>query len=113
MTFLDKIKLTFLTIFTLGLIWIWLNKKNKTKNELSSSLKITVNLKSLTSFINKNNIKEVTNTQNKVKIIVKDMSKVNKEGIKKLRGISGTMFTSTSITIIVGNSANSIAKAIG
>ncbi len=101
MTTSDKIKLVLLTIVTLGLIWIWINKKQTTNQELTVDTKVKVNINSIIEFIGIENITEITNTHQRVKIIFKDRKGVNKEGLENLKGITGTMFTSTSVSLIV------------
>ena len=88
MTTLDKIKITLLTIFTLGFIWIWINKKPVAKNELTVEKKVKVNIETIIKSIGAKNIVEITNTQQRVKIIFKDKKKVDKESLKNLKGIS-------------------------
>ncbi len=110
MTTSDKIKIVLLTIVTLGLIWIWINKKQTSNKELTVDTKVKVNINSIIEFIGSENITEITNTHQRVKILFKDRKLVNKEGLENLKGISGTMFTSTSVSLVVGKSASEVAK---
>ncbi len=112
MTTSDKIKIVLLTIVTLGLIWIWINKKQASNEELTVDKKVKVNINSIIELIGKENIVEITNTQQRVKITFKDRKEVNKEGIENLKGVSGTMFTSTSVSLVVGKSATEVAKQL-
>ncbi len=112
MTTWDKIKITLLTIFTLGFIWIWINKKPTIKSELTVEKKVKVNIELIIKSIGLKNIVEITNTQQRVKIIFNDNQKVDKETLKKLKGISGMMLTSTSVSLIVGKSAAEVAKQL-
>ncbi len=112
MTFANKLKLILLTFITFGLIWIWINKKQSKENELSKTNKIKVDVKKLKEAIGKDNITSITNTQNKIKVLFKDVKKVKKDEIQNLKGISGTLFSSTSVTLIVGNSAESLKEAL-
>ncbi len=112
MTTADKIKIILLTIITLGLIWIWINKKQTTKNELTIDTKVKVNIESIIKFIGVENITEISNTHQRVKILFKNRDIVDKESLEKLKGITGTMFTSTSVSLVVGKSAAEVAKQL-
>lgn len=110
----DKILITLLTIFTLGLIWLyWNKKKTKPKNELSVSKKVEVNLEQLILLLNGvKNIESVNSTHTKVKINLKENNNIDILKLKELKGISGVVASSKSITIIVGNSAKTIQELL-
>ncbi len=108
----DKFKIILLTIITFGLIWIWINKKQKTKEQLTVETKVKINIDKVIQLIGKDNINEITNTQQRVKITFKDRTNVQKEEIQSLKGISGTLFTSSSVILLVGKSANEVAKQL-
>ncbi|NQZ28893.1 MAG: hypothetical protein HRT98_00705 [Mycoplasmatales bacterium] len=112
MTTSDKIKIILLTIITLGLIWIWINKKQTSNKELTVDTKIKVNIDSIIEYIGAENIMEIINTHQRIKIIFKDRKDVNKEELEKLKGVSGTMFTTTSVSLVVGKSAAEVAKRL-
>lgn len=115
MTIKNKIILILITIFTLGFFWIFYfqKKKNKKKsNELSRTTKIPFSIKKLVHAIGENNIIKSEYTHTKIKIFVHSPSKINMEEIKKIKTISGTLKTSTSITLIVGNSAQALSTNI-
>ncbi|MCR8612991.1 MAG: PTS glucose transporter subunit IIB [Mycoplasma sp.] len=114
MSIKDKLILIFLTIITLGIIWffIWPKKTNKTNDKLSVSKKIPFNMNKLIEYIGNDNINSVSATHSKVKIGLIDSKKIQKDEIKKLNSVSGMFITSTSITLIVGNSAKLIEEHI-
>lgn len=114
MTFKDKLLLILLTIFTLGiyLIVIYKNKSKPESSELSRSEKVTVDIDKLKSLLGEDNIVGSEFTHTKVKIFIKDKSKVNVNEIQNLKGISGVFASSKYITIIVGNQAKKIATLL-
>ncbi|UVD81982.1 PTS glucose transporter subunit IIB [Mycoplasma iguanae] len=114
MSFKDKIIMVSLTIITLGLIWIyWINKKTPKKDYLSTSVKIPFALEKFLELLgSKNNIQNCSFTHNKVRIDLKNTKIVDREAIQDLKGISGVVLSSNSITIIVGNVAKTIAEKI-
>ncbi|CAM9153450.1 PTS glucose transporter subunit IIB [Mycoplasma marinum] len=112
MTLLDKIKIALLSIITFGFIWIWINKKQVPKNKLTVESKVKVNIAEIIKAIGKDNITEITNTRQRVKISFKNKKQVKKENIENLKGISGTIFSSTSVSLVVGNSAAEVAKQL-
>ncbi|WP_033161327.1 hypothetical protein [[Mycoplasma] collis] len=111
----DKFLIVFLTIITLGLIWIyWSKLKNKTpNNELSSENKSSIKLSELFDSIGgKSNILKVENTHKKVKIFLNDISLVDKNKISKIKEISGLVLSNNSITLITGNNASYLKNEI-
>jgi phosphotransferase system IIB component len=58
------------------------------------------------------NIKEVSNTHSKIKVFFSNKNKIIQEDINKLKSVSGFIMMSNSITIIVGNSAQTVCKKI-
>ncbi len=114
MIFKDKFKLIFLSIITLGIYPLVVFKKSKPKQvskELSSSEKINLDFNKLVEALGgKTNITGATATHKKVKIEIKSKDSVDLPSLEKLKGISGVFASSTSISIIVGNSAKKIAS---
>ncbi len=112
MTKMDKVKLVFLTIISFGFIWFFINKKTVIKTELSKEDKVLINIKKLKMFIGEDNITNITNTQQRVKIEFKERGLVNTESINKMNGISGILTSSNSIIIIVGKSAEAVKNKL-
>ncbi len=115
MLFKDKLKLIMLSIITLGVypILVLRSKNTKTSLELSTTEKLIVNIDKLRKELGgKENITGATNTHNKVKVDIKTRNGVTLDNIKNLKGVSGVFATSTSVTIVVGNSAKKIASII-
>lgn len=115
MTFKDKLILIILSILTLGIYpLVIFNKKDKAvKNELSVDKKVTVNVSSLlTNLGGKDNIAGCEFTHTKVKIFIKDRSKVEVENIQNIKNITGVFATSKHITIIVGKQAKELAAML-
>lgn len=113
MTLKDKIIFLILAILTLGIypILIFKKKSSSTSSELSSSEKFSVDLDKLKSNIGGiENIIEVEYTHTKIKIFFENKALVNVETLSKLKGISGVFATSKFVTLIVGNTAKTIAK---
>ncbi|WP_022935201.1 hypothetical protein ACJA28_00375 [Mesomycoplasma moatsii] len=116
MTAKEKFLFIFLQIITLGLIWIYWKKQAKkyqVENTLSQEIKVGINvIKLIKAMGGPNNIKEVTNTHTKVKIMYNIRQRVELEEIKNISGISGVFMNDEAVTIIVGNSAASVCKSI-
>ncbi len=112
MTHQEKALYWFLIIATFGLVFIyWRTKKNKIKNELSQTIKISININKLINLLgDKENIKSVDSTHTKVKITFNNREKIDVEEIKNIDGISGVFATSNYIQIIVGNEALAIKE---
>ncbi|MGZ9428997.1 hypothetical protein [Mycoplasma sp. 1012] len=111
----DKILIVFLTIITLGFIWIyWKNKsKNKTENQLSKSYKTSINVTLLIELLGKKeNINKIENSHKKIKIYLNNTKLVKAEEIQKLKGISGVLVSSTYVNLIVGNVAEYLKTEI-
>lgn len=114
----DKFILILLTIITLGLIWIFINKKREVpENNLKVGSKIPFKMGDLLFILGKDNIISSSSTHTKVKVQIKSSENVDFDALSKLKGVSGTFSTSNSITIIIGNSAplvdQQINKVIG
>ena len=101
----DKVFLVFLTIITLGLIWFFLKRKRKISHNLSTTKKHTFDIKLLIQTLGKDNIIKSEFTYSKIKIHLKKTSDDMLEKAKNIKGISGILMTSKSISIIVGSSA--------
>lgn len=115
MTFKDKLLLILLSIITLGIypLIIFKRRAPEVKSELSADDKLSVNIEKLRENLGSDkNIIGVEFTHTKVKIYVKEKSKVNMDALSKQKGISGVFATSRSITIIVGNSAKAISEKL-
>ncbi|WGI36956.1 PTS transporter subunit EIIB [Mesomycoplasma lagogenitalium] len=111
----DKILIVFLTIITLGFIWIyWKQKaKNNKENELSKTTKMVVDLDKLIENLGgKTNIDSLTNSHKRVKLYLNDSKKVNANEVQNMKGISGTLVSSKYIEIIVGNVAEHLANEV-
>lgn len=114
MTFKDKLILIILSIITLGIYPIVLFKKknHSVKDELSTS-KVVTDIKKLQEFLGgKDNVVGTEYSHTKIKIYVKDKTKVNIENIQSLKGISGVFASSKSVTIIVGKQAKDLAAQL-
>lgn len=115
MTFKDKLILILLSIITLGIYPLVIFKRTplEVKTELSADDKLSVNIDKLRENLGtEENIVGVEFTHTKVKIYVKEKSKVSMDALSKQKGISGVFATSKSITIIVGNSAKTISEKL-
>ena len=115
MLFKDKLKLIFLSVITLGVYPVVVFRKKETQASLtlseSSNIKVDLN-KLRTNLGEKENIKETSSTHTKVNIKIVSRDNVNIESLQKMKGISGVFATSTSVTIIVGNTAKKIADSL-
>lgn len=114
MTFKDKLLIIFFNVITLGLINIyWKNKKTQKKEYLSYSTKIPFNLNELFQNLGgRENINNTSYTQNKIRFDLLNINLINKQQIENLKGISGVVLSSASITLIVGNVAKTIFEEI-
>lgn len=111
----DKLKLIFLSVATLGIYpaVVFRKKDNKESNRLTVSENVVVNLVKLRSNLGgKKNILSTSHTHKKVSIDVESRKNINLEDIKNMKGISGVFASSTTITIIVGNTAKKIANTL-
>ncbi len=111
-----KIMFVFLSIITLGIFPLVINlksKNQKTKNKLSISDKIYVNLEKIRKHVGGiENITGVEFTHTKVKIFIKERSLVDVVFLKSLNGVSGVFASKSYVTLIVGNSAKNIATKL-
>lgn len=116
MTFKEKFLFIFLQIITLGLIWIYWNKKAKMykdQHTLSQEIKVGINIVKLIKLMGgPNNIKEITNTHTKVKMEYNIRERVEIQQIRKISNISGVFMNDNAVTIIVGNSAAAVCDSI-
>lgn len=115
MTFKDKLILFTLSILTLGIypVIVFNKKHTSTKNELSSSTKVTVDIKSLLKELGgEENIAGAEYTQTKVKIFIKNRESINVENIQNIKNISGVFATTKYVTIIVGKQAKELAAML-
>ena len=103
----NKFLYILLSILTLGLLPIFVNKSAK-----SEKVKVTVNATKLKTLLGKDNVSGVEYTPTKVKIFIKDKGLINVEEIQNLKGITGVFASSKSITIIVGKQAKELAALI-
>lgn len=101
----DKFFLIFLTIITLGIIWLFLKRKRKTATQLPTTSKHTFDIQILITILGKKNIVKSEATYSKIKIYLKETNNQMLEKAKKIKGISGIIMSSNSISLIVGNSA--------
>ena len=115
MTIKEKIILIFLSIITLGLYpLIVFNKKKMTvATTLKTSEKVTLNMILLRKALGgRDNIIGAEYTYTKVKVFVNNRSNVNLKDVSSIKGISGVMGTSKSVTVIVGKQAKLVAESI-
>lgn len=116
MTIKDKIIMAILTILTLGIypLVVFNRKATSTpKKELSVNDKITVNSSALILALGgEANMSSTEYTHTKVKIFIKDKTKVNVEKVRAVKGVSGVFASSHYVTIIVGNQAKNLAELI-
>lgn len=113
MPFKDKCLVVFITIITLGLIWIKWSKPTKPKNYLTVNSKITINIDQLFENLGtKNNVTGSSCTHTKIKINFQDINLVQVPAIQQQKGISGVVVGQNYIYIIVGNSAKTINDKI-
>lgn len=113
MTLKDKIIFLILTILTLGIypVLVFRKKINTTSSELSSSEKFSVDLNKLKSKLGGvENIIEVEYTHTKIKIFFDNKALVDVEALSRLKGVSGVFATSKFVSLIVGNTAKTIAQ---
>ncbi|MBN3534563.1 PTS glucose transporter subunit IIB [Mycoplasma procyoni] len=111
----DKFLVGFLSVITLGLIWIYWKKAAKPTqhNQLSQSTKIPFNLNELISLLgNKENITKVENSHKKIKIYLNNTKNLELQKIQSLKGISGVLASSNYINLIVGNNAEYLKQQI-
>lgn len=115
MTIKEKLILVSLSIITLGIypLVVFNKKHNNTKDQLSVADKVTVNVEKLVeAFGGKDNIIGSEYTHTKIKVFIKDRTKVDIENVKNIKNISGVFASSKDITIIVGNQAKALAELI-
>lgn len=114
MNWKQKTIFIFLQIITLGLIWIyWNKKKEQEKDYLSTAKKININIDKLILNVGGiKNIEKIDSTQNKVKFFYKERNDINLEDVKKIKSISGIFINDKSLDIIVGNQAELIKEEI-
>lgn len=113
MTLKDKIILILLSLLTLGIypIFIFKKKNNTVSSQLSNSDKVSVNVEKLVSNLGgSDNIIQVEYTHTKIKAFIENKNLVNVDALSKQKGVSGVFATSKFITLIVGNTAKSIAQ---
>lgn len=102
MNFKMKLKIAFLSIITLGLIWIKWNKENKTKdNTIYQSKKSGINVNKLLDYIGKDNIKQISNTNSRLIVEIINPEIVQIENIKKMNKVNGIMLNSKKLSIIL------------
>ena len=115
MLFKDKLKLIFLSIITFGIYPAMVFRKKDTEVSAtlseSSTIKLDIN-KLISNLGGKDNVKEATATHTKVNFKITSRDNVDIESLQNMKGISGVFATSTSVTIIVGNTAKKIADII-
>ncbi|SJZ53354.1 hypothetical protein [Mycoplasmopsis verecunda] len=100
----DKFLIVFLTIITFGLIWIKWNKQanNQQKNIIYQNDKLPFKLNDFLDALGENNIKNVETRLNRINISLADVKKANLEQLGKLKGISGIVAKSTSVSVVLG-----------
>ncbi|MBX4209898.1 MAG: hypothetical protein K4H23_01750 [Mollicutes bacterium PWAP] len=111
----DLFIMIILGIITIGIHTLIIYSKNvknkKVNTTLSENNKITINKKDFFDAINgKENLFGAEYTHSKVKIFFYDIKKVDVNKLNLIDGISGVYISNKYITIIVGNSAKSIAE---
>lgn len=112
----DKIILIFLSVVTIGIypLVVFSGKKNKQLNsDLSRTTNKIINIEELkTNLGGLDNIIGAEFTHTKVNIQIKERKLVEVENIQAMKGIEGVFANSKKITIIVGNSAKSVANQL-
>lgn len=114
MTFKDKLLLTLLGVFTLGIypIIVFTKKPKTVQKQLTVDKPITSATKLISLLGGKDNIASAEYTHTKIKVFISDKKKVDAEGIKNLKGVSGIVMSSKYATIIVGKQAAELSKLI-
>ncbi|VEU70368.1 hypothetical protein [Mycoplasmopsis glycophila] len=109
-----KAKIVCLTVLTFGLIWIkWRKQKKHTKNTIYQVDKIPFDIKQLKNFLGeKDNILEIETKPSRINIFVQDVKKIKAEQIKNLKGITGVFLKSNSISLILGEFSQAVAKEL-
>ncbi|VEU73145.1 PTS system glucose-specific transporter subunit IIB (plasmid) [Mycoplasmopsis gallopavonis] len=104
----------FLTIITFGLIWIFWNKQTQhQKNTFYQVSKIPFKIENLKEFLGSvTNILSVETKPSRVIIQVKDITKVNLIAIRDLKAVSGIFAKSDSLSIILGEFSQAVAKEL-
>lgn len=114
----DKVKVVFLTIFTLGFCWLYWYLKNKKRQKVlqqGESVKLTGNIKidQLIELLGgKENITNVEGGISKVKVEFNDKSKVKVDELRKTSYISGIMVSTKQISLIIGEYSKAVAKEL-
>ena len=115
MTKKEKFLYVVISIITFGIYPIMINKKipEASNKMLSEAKKVTVDVPKLVKNLGgDNNISAIEYTHSKLKIFIKDSAKIDIESINKQKGITGVVFSSKTVTIIVGNQAKQLSKMI-
>ncbi|WP_036459143.1 PTS sugar transporter subunit IIABC [Mycoplasma leonicaptivi] len=109
-----RIKMIFLTIITFGLIWIkWSKKIEHKKNTIYQVENIPFNIEAFFSLLGtKENIKKIDSKHSRIDIYFSDISKINKEQIQKLKGVSGIFVKSDTISVVLGVYTQSVFNAL-
>ncbi|KUH47289.1 hypothetical protein [Mycoplasmopsis meleagridis] len=112
----DKLLVSFLTIITFGLCWVYWKKKNQKQQNLYKGkieLDKKINLEELVLFLGKkDNITNIESSASKVTIFFQNKALIDINSIKKIKYITGMMINNNKITLIVGEYALSIANEL-
>lgn len=102
MNFKMKLKVIFLSIITLGFIWIkWTKESKNQDNTIYQSKKSGINVYKLLEYIGKNNIKSISNTSSRLVVEIINPEEIQIENIKKMGKVSGIMLNSKKLSIIL------------
>ncbi|AJR12360.1 PTS glucose transporter subunit IIB [Mesomycoplasma dispar] len=114
MKLISKIIYFLLQIFSFGFFAKHINKKhNKTKSDLTFEKKFDFKIEELINLLGgKKNIKSSDFSISRLKIQLKSTENLDFEKIKKLKGVSGIVVNSETISLIVGNKSKAISEAI-
>ncbi|MEA4190841.1 PTS transporter subunit EIIB [Mycoplasma sp. 2248] len=106
-------KIIFLTIITLGFIWIKWKKEKKAKNTIYQSNKLPFKVEQLVSALGtKENIDNLEVKISRLVVTVKSNNKVDTEALKELKGVSGILLSSSKVSITLGEYANETLRQL-
>ncbi|QDY88447.1 PTS glucose transporter subunit IIB [Mycoplasma anserisalpingitidis] len=113
MNFKIKLKIVFLSIITLGFIWIKWSKESKNQgNTIYQSKKSGINVNRLLEYIGKDNIKHISNTSSRLVVEIINPEEIQIENIKKLGKVSGIMLNSKKLSIILNEYTSAVKEEL-
>ncbi|MHA3786276.1 PTS glucose transporter subunit IIB [Mycoplasma sp. HF14] len=109
----DKFLIVFLTIITLGLIWIkWSKQIKKEKNTIYQNDKLPFKFSDFLICLGDDNIAKVETRLNRINIGVKDIKLVKLQDLNKLKGISGIVARSNGVSLVLGEYTQVVYKEL-